>query len=309
MPRFSPCRLVEGRLRLSGLRLSFFLFLIVSILQISTIPCSAAAVGSGSGNGSDEARRLPQSLGKIVYRYNENSSKTLYIIGIDHRDPLRYRPDGKTVAAQNEIYRIGEWLQRNRNTDLLLPEGFFGNSEISRPRSGVPDDGAIRRELADDSRFVNAEMLLMEYDRMRACQVEDRHLYSAVLDRLVKLEKAADDPAACVSLQTEIDSLQQKRTTAILQKIPSVIQAEYASGRIPNRNALFTIGLKHIGTIIHYLENDGTRVGLSPSDPGKEQARIPELDLLKEGFGIVIIIPRSLVHEDEVLRPTELAGL
>jgi hypothetical protein len=256
---------------------------------------------------------LPSVYGKVIYSYNENSPKKLYIIGINHRDSQSRLNGNRTARTQAEVYRIGEWLNRNGKLDVLLPEGFFSaKNPVPEPRpvpQGVTlDNKLLEQKLADDSCFVNAEMLLMEHFQTPACQVEDRQLYNAVLNTVVKLKAKADDPAACQSLIAEIDYLQERRTAAILQKIPEVIEEKFLDGSIKNENALLTIGLNHIHTIINYLEQKSIHIKPPSSNSLTKDDDITDLKLLKEGFGVIIIIPNALIQDQAILKMTKLIG-
>jgi hypothetical protein len=256
---------------------------------------------------------LPSAYGKVIYRYNENSPKKLYIIGINHRDSQSRLNGNKTAKTQAEVYRIGEWLNLNSKLAVLLPEGFFSTTNAVADlhpvrQSASLDNSLLEQKLTDDSCFVNAEMLLMEHFQTPACQVEDRQLYDAVLNTAVKLKAKADDPVACQSLRAEIDSLQEKRTAAILQKIPEVIEEKFLNGSIKSENALFTIGLNHIGTIINYLEQKTIHIQPPSSNPLTKDDDVADLKLLKEGFGIIIIIPNTLVQDQTIMKMSKLIG-
>jgi hypothetical protein len=257
---------------------------------------------------------LPPSYGKVIYRYNEKSPKKLYIIGISHRDCQSRLNGSNTAKTQVEVYRIGEWLTRNRQIDLLLPEGFFNPSnatdDLHHIRQSIrTNNSTIEKKLTDDSHFVNAELLLMEHLQMPACQVEDKGLYDAVLNRVLKLSDEANDPADCLSLRTEIEYLQEKRTATILQKIPAVIEKNFQNGKIGSENALFTIGLNHIDTIIKYIEQKAIHIQPPSTNSPIKDDYVADLALLKEGFGIIIIIPQTLVNDQEALKVTKLSGV
>ncbi len=256
---------------------------------------------------------LPSTYGKVIYSYNENSPKKLYIIGINHRNSQSRLNGDKTAKVQAEVYRIGEWLSRNNKLDVILPEGFFSSASAVTELQPVAqraslDNNLLEQKLADDSCFVNAEMLLMEHFQMPACQVEDRQMYDAVLNAAVQLKAKADDPAACQSLIAEIDYLQEKRTAAILQKIPEVVKERFLNGSIKSENALFTIGLNHIITIINFLEQKAIHIQPPSSNPPAKEDDVADLKLLKEGFGIIIIIPQTLVQDQTIMKMTKLIG-
>ena len=289
----------------------FFLLL----LQIFTLTGAQAKFNAQPGDKPTAAiAPLPPAYGKVIYCFNETSPKKLYIVGISHRGSSNRLNGPDTSKTQAEVYRIGEWLNLTSELNLLLPEGFFSGPKTAADfrliRQNEPlDNHSLEKKLADESYFVNAEMLLVEQFQMRARQVEDRGLYEAVLNRLLKLENNADNPAAWLSLCAEIDYLQERRTAAILQKIPTVIEAEFDDGNIKNKNAMFTIGLDHIGTIINYLNKNKINIQSPTSFATVQDDYVADLNLIKEGFGIIIIIPKTLVQDQEVLKMTRLDGL
>ena len=257
---------------------------------------------------------LPSKYGTVIYRYNEQSSKVLYIVGISHRDSISRQNGANTVKTQCEVYNIGKWLKQHRGLDLLLPEGFFDtDASISSSRPSVvsplPDDFSPEKLLADNSCFINAEMLLMQHFHMPACQVEDRKLYTAVLSRLAKLENAHTDPSRLPELERQITRLQKERTAAILRNIPSVIKAEFHRGAIATEKALFTIGLNHIPAILKSLKDDKIHID-NPDSPALSQGtHSADLKLKEKGFGVVVIIPHTLIQDKSVLKMTNLIGL
>ena len=102
---------------------SFIFFLFVSLPQADAKFNSLPEYEPGPN-----APHIPPAYGKVIYSYNENSPKKLYIVGINHRDSQSRLNDIKTAKTQAEIYRIGEWLNRNNKIDILLPEGFFSTA-------------------------------------------------------------------------------------------------------------------------------------------------------------------------------------
>lgn len=267
----------------------------------------------------DQIPSLPASFGKIVYRFNAKSHKQLYIVGISHRAPFLGSKDGRTtIQTQSELYRIGEWLRHNRGLDLLLPEGFFYSKKALPPKNlginnDLPkkallslDDESLEKRLSDHTRFVNAEMLLMNNYRMQVGQVEDRGLYDEVYDGLFRIKAERDDSQDLSRAASEIDRLQKNRTAFILQKAPAVIDEKFAQGKIQNRHALLTIGLNHLQDIIRSINKNEINIDYSPAGLDKYAA---PLNLIKEGFGIVIIIPQVLASDSAVMEMTGLDGI
>lgn len=258
---------------------------------------------------------LPADYGTILYQYNPDSQKQLYIVGISHRDPLDERSCGgaTVVQTQAEVYRIGEWLHSNENLELLLPEGFFRDGEhrahevqlVSGGTAAPLDTMALVQRLSDESGFVNAEMLLLENDVLSARQVEDRWLYEEVRSGYRKLMHSRGRSGDLVALQSELRYLQALRTAAMLQNIPDVIESEFDRGTIRRKTALFTIGLEHISGIIRFLEDSRISIDAPTGRPG---VREHEMNLVNRSFGVTIILPRTLADDPDVLQRCRLAG-
>lgn len=265
-----------------------------------------------------QVRNIPESLGKIIYRVNAESPSQLYIVGISHRGTFSRECCPTTVKTQTEVYRIGEWLKQRKDLDLLLPEGFFrpkrGRSankmatEVALQKESTPslNDEVLKRRLSSHARFVNAEMLLMEDLHMQAGQVEDRDLYGEVYSGLRRLGRAQKDSEEYLQASSALHHLQKMRTAYILQKAPEVIDVRFTQGRIRKREALLTIGLNHLREIISYIKKDKIDLGSSPDGQEGHAAR---LNLIKEGFGITVIVPHVLAEDRAVLEMTGLDHL
>jgi hypothetical protein len=258
---------------------------------------------------------MPAEYGDAIFRINPHSPKQLYIIGISHRDPNSGANNSTTVRTQMEIFRIGEWLKENRRLDLLLPEGYFAaGKSISSPSPSanhaskqlppVLDNAYLQESLAADSPGVNAEKLLMQHYNLHASQVEDRMIYNAVRSSLGKLKTAGDGSDEIADIIAELIYLQEVRTAQLLQNIPGVIEYEYLRGAVGNRSALLTIGLNHIKDIIRYIENEEIYIE-SPSGI-QSDSLTSTLNLLQRGYGITIIIPRTLADDHKLLRMTNI---
>lgn len=279
----------------------------------------AAQARNNSAKPMDQALRsmtfsLPPSYGKVIYRYNDTSPNTVYIIGISHRDSHTRQNGCFSVQTQLEVYKIGKWLNHYRNLDLLLPEGFFSPSGTQHDLSlyrhvPPPNETTLEKKLADNSHFINAEMLLLEHFPMRACQVENHRLYEAVLNLVCRFEQKHSNPAADHSLETKIERLQKKRTAAILHNIPAAIENEFQKGLIKHKNALLTIGLDHIATIINFLKEGRINSQANVSHPASKESTAYDSELKSKGFGVVVIIPRVLYQNQEVMKMTNLYSL
>ncbi len=307
-----------GLIFIFGANLLFFLFLLVCT------PADAEVQHSSSQDQNtilDESA-LPTAYGEVIFRHNELSPKQLFIIGMGHRSFLSRQNGSNTSKTQAEVFRIGEWLNRHKNLQLILPEGFFraaaDNNEASFAQMGdvhfdlesqLFDAQILEQKLSDNSCYVNAEMLLIENYMMRAQQVEDMHLYDAVSSRLARLEESSDDSNDPLSLQFELNSLQELRTATMLQNIPGIIESEFRQGNIKKRFALLTIGLAHINEIIRFVDENRIEISSPDNLPGQRGDYLSDVNLVREGFGITIIIPRTLAEDREVLKVTKLEDI
>ncbi len=258
---------------------------------------------------------MPQQYGEVIYRINSQSPKQLYIIGINHKDPDSGANNSTTVQTQMEIFRIGEWLKKNRSLNLLLPEGYFTDKTAVAARKPSnfqtldtfntvdPDNLLIQKKLTADTPYVNAEMLLMQYHGFHASQVEDKGNYDAVRDSLCKLNS---QPSRSAGNMAELLYLQEIRTAQILQNIPDVIEDEYLSGSIKNHFALFTIGLNHITDIFRYIQDDAIHLTSPAGSKGLPYFICSSLNLLNKGYGVTIIIPRTLANDNKLLQMTSI---
>jgi hypothetical protein len=264
-----------------------------------------------------DPRLLPRSYGEVVYQYNEKSPNQLYIIGIGHRDALTRSNDDRTPRIQAEVYKIGEWLIQNEGVKLLLPEGYFGGSSGNTAGQNVRDGSFppaprtesmkyLEQTFSDDRVFVNAEMLLQDHFPLLLRQVEDRDLYQAVYKNIRLLAGSKGDRGENSFIRSELDYAQERRVATMLQKVPRIIDEEFLEGHTHNKKALFTIGLSHIADIIHYLEEGKITVRSSLFPPVKHRDYAEELTLAKEGFGISVIVPKTLVKDLETMERDKL---
>jgi hypothetical protein len=271
----------------------------------------ARAAYAGDGHLPPENLSLPAQYGTIIYRTNEQSAGQLYIVGISHRDAENRLNHHNTAQVQLEIFRIGEWLFKNLDLELLLPEGYFNGEKSESLRNDHDaavemDTDLLYARLADDSRFVNAEMLLTEQFGLHASQVEDKNSYNAVCTCLGELTKKNCTRMQMEAKLDELQYLQEMRTAGMLQKIPSAIETKLRAGYIPNRSAMLTIGLDHIQDIIRYLQKN--TITITPPERGNDrmESYTAELDLLREGYGITVIIPRTLADDRQLMQATRL---
>ncbi len=268
---------------------------------------------------AETAVRIPAEYGEIIYRFNEKSPNQIFIIGISHRDALTCLNGANTSKVQAEIYKIGDWLIHHRGLELLLPEGFFKspptrnekkNIRVSQKMSSCAsmDTNTLEKRLSDNAVYVNAEMLLKETHPLRLAQIEDKELYDAVRTSIVKLA-SRDDTSDHASLTANLDYLQEKRSAAMLQKIPEVVDAEFKQGNIKSKTAIFTVGLFHLHEIIRYLNQNRIIIHAPPSAPNPTHDVNSELNLSKENFGVSVIIPRTLASDPKTLEMNQLSEI
>lgn len=251
---------------------------------------------------------LPGELGTIVYQKNPEHPLQVFIIGNSHRSSASGKNGSQTVPAQVQTYRIAEWLIRQHQIDLLLPEGYFGRQEKTEiVETIVRHDGAALEEaLADTSTFINADLLLHRNYGIALHQIEDRNLYRNARDHLhAGLQSGYRLPA---SFSLELEYLQERRSAAILQKLPAVINAAYHQGQIAQPRAILTIGMAHLDEIIKFLMMERMEILAPPTGASGFQDYKETLDLLAQGVGVTIIVPSTLLLEGEGMNPVALAS-
>jgi hypothetical protein len=260
---------------------------------------------------------FPTQYGEIIYQWNKESPNQLFIVGIAHRDTLTRANGDNTSRVQAEVYKIGEWLIHQQEVGLLLPEGFFKNPATRSDLPAIKTSGkeitcpeptdmlTLEQRLADTRTFINAEMLLKAHHPVRTAQVEDPGLYMEVRDGLLKLVNSRG-PFCDPLLVSQLDYLQERRTAAMLQNIPGVIDQEFRQGTIRYRKAIFTIGMAHLHDIIRYLDERKITIHPPTSLPGGGKDYSAELKLQEDKFGVSIIIPRTLARDQKVLEMNRL---
>lgn len=254
------------------------------------------------------SRSVPTEYGEIIFRKNPQAPQQIYIIGQSHRSALTGRAGPDLIEVQAEIYRIGEWLILENNVELLLPEGFFQKTtagkvappEIVRESRGL-DSQTLKDRLSDPVRLVNADMLLNASYNIPLGQVENEQLYRDI-HNLLNQARQPDNFA----ILSELNGLQDERTTIMLQNIPDIVDEAYRAGHIDNRRAMFTIGLAHIRTIINNLQG-GSLLAPTQPDPAEGEKNEVSWKLLAQGYGVTVIIPRTLADNQRVLRLARLA--
>ncbi|MBE0503769.1 MAG: hypothetical protein IBX46_06530 [Desulfuromonadales bacterium] len=250
---------------------------------------------------------LPSELGTIVYQKHPERPLQVFIIGNSHRSSASGKNGSQTVPAQVQTYRIAEWLIRQHQVELLLPEGFFGRQDRTEIVEAIVghDGAALEAALADTSTFINADLLLHRNYGIALHQIEDRSLYRNARDHLhAGLEGGYRLPA---SFSLELEYLQERRSAAILQNLPAVINAAYHQGEIVQPRAILTIGMAHLDEIIKFLEMERMEILAPPVGTSGFQDYRETLDLLAQ-VGVTVIVPRALHFEGEGMNPAALAS-
>jgi hypothetical protein len=98
-----------------------------------------------------------------------------------------------------------------------------------------------------------------------------------------------------LAVLSRLAGLQDERTTVMLQNIPDIVEEAFQTGRIENRKAMFTIGLGHVSEIIRFLQSGSLRRP-GGSDPAEAEISQATLKLLEQGYGVTIILPRTLAE-------------
>jgi len=196
-----------------------------------------------------------------------------------------------------------------------MPEGFFKSPQRTGQKTGIRggskkgdrepeslDLKVLEKRLDDSKTFINAEMLLKENYPLCLEQVEDGLLYNVVRGGIQKLVNCGDNSGEYLVVKSELDYLQDRRTAAMLQKVPDIIQGEFNRGNIQDRKAFLTIGLNHISNIIRYLNEKRITISSPPFASIPCEDYNAELNLAKENFGVFIVLPRTLLEDQQALR-------
>jgi len=264
-------------------------------LILVSMACVFAAPAAATGAVPINSPALPAEFGEIIFHREGENLQQVYIIGQSHRSSQTGLNGSDTVRVQSEIYRIGEWLIREKGVGLLLPEGFFQKTP-KVPQAAVNreafsfDNPTLHQKLADTRRFVNADMLLNASYNIRLAQVEDEVLYHNVsaLLRQVRSNSLTD---TC-----ELELVQEKRTAAMLQNIPDAVENAFRCGEIDNRKAMFTIGMAHMPELLGYLAQGAIHQPASATSPDGQGDLHASLRLLEQGYGVTVILPRTLAE-------------
>lgn len=278
---------------IAALVLGLFL---LEILTGGSALARAGALPLHSLRGLTSADALPVELGEIVYQKNSGRPLHLYIIANSHRSSGTGANGNNTVLSQIQTYRIGEWLIRQHQVELLLPEGFFGQAKAKvRTAAERLDDLGLENILADTSVFMNADLLLRRDYGVALHQVEDQELYRSVREYLVAGWLGGASLHA--PFGPEFAYLQERRSAAILQRIPFLINNEYRLGHISRPRAMLTIGMAHLDEILKFLEAGRIEIPAVETGGGNLPAYTEELAHFEKEVGVTVIVPRALLDE------------
>jgi hypothetical protein len=297
--RLEEATLFHPPILLSTLVLGLTLLGILSLWSGTSLAASLSPHATPAGG-------LPSELGSIVYQKNPDHPLQVFIIGNSHRSSASGKNGRQTVPAQVQTYQIAEWLILQHQIELLLPEGFFGRQEKTETIDVIVrhDAAALEEALADTSTFINADLLLHRNYGIVLHQIEDKDLYRHARDHLHAGLKGGYRLPASFSL--EFEYLQERRSAAILQKIPAVINAAYHQGQIVQPRAILTIGMTHLDEIIKFLKMERMEILAPTIGASGFQDYKETLDLLAQGVGVTVIVPNTLLLEGEGMN---LAGL
>ncbi len=271
------------------------------------------AEGMTSSGEAESAGGLLTDRGRVVFERLGATDRHVYIIGQSHRSAQTGANGPDTVAAQADVYRLGQWLIENQDVELFLPEGFFdartgalvSSSRGTRPRVAWMDEVTLERRLSDTSIFTSAAKLLWDSCSIRFRQVEDEDLYVRSLDLIA----SGTDRRSDAEWLADLEHVQERRSAAILQNVVRVVQEEYGEGRIKNRRAVVTVGLAHLNEILRFLREERIEVSSTACPTARCPSYDSELELLEGDFGITVIVPQSLWENRSALRVARLDHL
>jgi hypothetical protein len=285
---------------------SVFLFLCL-------LPAPVVLAVQTAARPAEIAPAFPRELGEVIFHAPGEEGKHLYIIGHSHRSALSGANGNHTVRAQAEVFRIGELLIRQENIRLLLPEGFFKkNPSVAIQKVAYSDlagltldNQTLEAKLSDTNVFINADILLKSSFPIQLQQVEDSEIYRSV-GQALRLASQADSTTAPL-VDMELSYLQEIRSAAMLQNAPAAIEREFELGNIENRRAIFTIGMAHVDEIVRFLQ-DGRIEVKAPSLPNYQDLNAV-LELVRQGYGVTVILPRTLMDDQEIMRMANLSSI
>lgn len=305
--RFGPVGIAAMRLARHIFLFRFLLFWVALACALPVAPLRAAALATSPAETAGVSA-IPPALGRVVYRQHAESPSQVYIVANSHRSAATGTNGAKTVQAQIETFRIGQWLIRHNRIARLLPEGFFGKEkrgDRAQETSEGLSAGALKAKLTDTTHFVNAELLLHRQFGIGLYQVENQNLYRQA--RKLLCTGLQNGTSLAPGFKDDLTYLQKRRLAAILQNIPAALETDSRQGLPAETNGMLTIGLAHLEDLIRFLRNRAIRIPApSAGDPAFPPFQAP---LLLRDLGVTVIVPRALLTERHLLQTAGLAPL
>jgi hypothetical protein len=127
--------------------------------------------------------------------------------------------------------------------------------------------------------------------------VEDSSLYRAARIAFWALRKGTRGTQEKYLLNSRLSYLQERRTAAILQRIPEVIQEEFLQGSIKSRKAVLTIGASHLPSMIRYMNEKRITIHAPLFTSGQNGDYASDLNLVKEEFAVFVFLPKTIAQD------------
>ncbi len=252
-------------------------------------------------------KQFPERYGRVIYEKNPDAPNQLYFVGMYHPDLITHLEYEKTPEVQTEVYRIGEYLIRNWDVELALAEGgiydedYFDSYKKMREQllGQIPPDKTLDPRLLEDETLINffrndstkvyiATSLLSLYYNLDIQGAEERKFH----EEHVKYAYFLKTKRRLYNPNGEVENwLEKARTACILVNAPEVIEREKQKRRIVNRNALFTLGVRHLDELVEWLEKE--RIELEDKPQYGYRGVNIVLDYEIRGYGVKVIRPIS----------------
>ncbi|MCF8104436.1 MAG: hypothetical protein K9K64_03040 [Desulfohalobiaceae bacterium] len=138
---------------------------------------------------------------------------------------------------------------------------------------------------------MNADRLLYQSYNIRLQQIEDKELYHKVYQHLLNLKGKSHIENK--SKNKKLISLQKKRTSKMMQKLPKIIEKGYNKGRTQSCKAIFTIGITHAKDIIGYIKENSIAEYHADQEISSQGQ---ELNLIEKGYQVTLIMPKAMLE-------------
>mgnify|MGYP001585403256 CR=1 FL=1 len=270
-------------------------------------------------SGTSESRAFSQKYGEVVYQRDLHLPNHLYIVGQRHR--IDHLKDAfgeelfktlkrestvikKTPLAQVEIYRIIEFLIKNKDLGLILQEGAFSEDDYSSLLRELKesfgeerirklkkiDDKNLEKVLGfEDFPFTGSQLVSLSYN-IGIQGPESKQTYEFIIE-ITKKFIGRD----ATLIRRINDYMNELRSAAVLANSPVVIEREHKLGRIKNRKAAIVIGNHHLDELIRFI--DGDRIFIEGAPEANLDKVEGKLNLREKGYGVTVIRPKSLLEK------------